>query len=93
MPGPRVPLVKVVFEFLQSAHKSHLADLYCIYVLFAFSLSLNFDAEANDITSQQGLNTLSIAEITGIPRETVRRKLKVLLDKNLIVRGPKRPIC
>ena len=35
-----------------------------------------------------GLNTLSIAEMTGIPRETVRRRLKLLVANELIVPGP-----
>ena len=37
------------------------------------------------IQGQHPVNALSIAEATGIPRETVRRKLKVLLEKGAIV--------
>jgi predicted transcriptional regulator len=33
---------------------------------------------------QQGVNALSVASATGIPRETVRRKLKLLLERGVI---------
>lgn len=33
------------------------------------------------ITNQRGINALSIAQATGIPRETVRRKLKLLVKR------------
>ena len=35
----------------------------------------------------QGLNALSVAEITRIPRETVRRKLRAMVDQGHILRG------
>ncbi len=34
-----------------------------------------------------GLNALSVAEITRIPRETVRRKLRAMVDQGHILRG------
>jgi hypothetical protein len=37
------------------------------------------------IDGQRGLNATSIASATGIPRETVRRKLKLLLELGFIV--------
>jgi DNA-binding transcriptional regulator YhcF (GntR family) len=36
------------------------------------------------LEGQQAVNALSIAEATGIPRETVRRKLKQLLERGVI---------
>jgi DNA-binding IclR family transcriptional regulator len=35
---------------------------------------------------QRGCNALSIAEATGLPRETVRRKMKRLVDMGFLVR-------
>ncbi len=35
---------------------------------------------------QRGCNALSIAEATGLPRETVRRKMKRLVDMGILVR-------
>lgn len=37
------------------------------------------------IEGQHPVNALSIAEATGVPRETVRRKLKILLAKGVII--------
>ena len=37
------------------------------------------------IDGQRGVNAFSIAQATGIPRETVRRKLKLLLEHGVIV--------
>lgn len=36
------------------------------------------------VEGQQGVNALSVANATGIPRETVRRKLKLLLEQGVI---------
>ena len=37
------------------------------------------------LEGQRGVNALTISEATGIPRETVRRKLKLLLERGVIV--------
>lgn len=51
-------------------------EALCIFYLISY----------NDIFSKNklGLNTMSISEITGIPRPTVIRKLQILLKKQLI---------
>jgi hypothetical protein len=36
------------------------------------------------VEGQQGVNAMSVAAATGIPRETVRRKLKLLLERGVI---------
>lgn len=36
------------------------------------------------LEAQQGVNALSVAAATGIPRETVRRKLKLLMERGVI---------
>lgn len=40
------------------------------------------------IHRRRGLNVLSLADITRIPRESVRRKLAAMVDRELIVREP-----
>ncbi len=41
------------------------------------------------VEGQRGINAMSIAAATGIPRETVRRKLKRLVDQGLIIEKSK----
>ena len=41
------------------------------------------------VEGQRGINAMSIAATTGIPRETVRRKLKRLLERGYIVEKTK----
>ncbi len=36
----------------------------------------------------RGMNAMSVAEICGIPRETARRKLKLLVERKIIGIGP-----
>lgn len=45
-------------------------------------------AEVNDIRSED-INVQSIANFSGLPRETVRRKLNTLLEKGWVVRDEK----
>lgn len=40
------------------------------------------------IRRRRGLNVLSLADITRIPRESVRRKLALMVDRGLVVREP-----
>ena len=42
------------------------------------------------VAVQRGVNALSVAAATGIPRETVRRKLKMLVEKGVLVREGRR---
>ncbi len=44
----------------------------------------NWRSEIEKLSSR-GINSMSLAEITGIPRPTVSRKVKKLLDKNLVI--------
>jgi DNA-binding transcriptional ArsR family regulator len=45
----------------------------------------NLDAVVG-VARQRGCNALSIAEATGLPRETVRRKMRRLVDMGVLVR-------
>jgi hypothetical protein len=64
----------------------------CFQAVIAFGGS---DAEAESIerayeeSTSLGTSAVSIGEVTGIPRETVRRKLKTLSDHGLLTTSPK----
>lgn len=47
-----------------------------------------FSAGQLEPTLPVSINVRSIAEYTGIPRETVRRKINQLVEKGWVVRGP-----
>ncbi len=62
-------------------------DQYLIYMVFVLSdLSRRLQAKAGTVErsglarGQAGLNALSVADITEIPRETTRRKLRLLVE-------------
>ena len=54
--------------------------------------SIVFDDYIKAILDQSvaGLNTMSISEMTGLPRATVIRKLKILENNNLLVSNSKK---
>lgn len=61
-------------------------DQYLIYMVFALGdLSRRLQARAGTVdqgrppSTQAGLNALSVSDITEIPRETTRRKLRLLV--------------
>jgi hypothetical protein len=69
-------------------------DQYLIYMVFVLSdLSRQLQAHAGTAETRtapprlSGLNALSVADITEIPRETVRRKLRLLVDSGLLRLG------
>lgn len=69
-------------------------DQYLIYMVFVLSdLSRrtptgSHSANTETISARDiGLNTLSIADITEIPRETARRKLRLLVGAGYLRRG------
>lgn len=71
-------------------------DQFLIHLVFMLTdlASANAVAEARAkgavtvIRRRRGLNVLSLADITRIPRESVRRKLATLADRSLVVREP-----
>lgn len=71
-------------------------DQFLIHLVFMLTdlASANAVAEARAkgagtvIQRRRGLNVLSLADITRIPRESVRRKLATLVDRSLVVREP-----
>ena len=48
---------------------------------------LNIEGWRSEIENlnSQGINTMSLSEITGVPRPTVSRKIKKLIKKNLAI--------
>jgi len=71
-------------------------DLYLIFVVFAqsemarslASMELASRGLNPQETGPKGMNALSLAEICFIPRETTRRKLKTLVDRDFLRMGP-----
>jgi len=71
-------------------------DSEALYIYTAFLLALAAEAvksvglNENDMSGEvtATLSAFSIASMTGIPRETVRRKLRILSDRGMIVPGP-----
>lgn len=71
-------------------------DQFLIHLVFMLTdlASANAVVEARArgavtvIRRRRGLNVLSLADITRIPRESVRRKLAAMVDRNLVVREP-----
>lgn len=70
-------------------------DRYLIYLVFLLA-DLSRKVAAGEAAARgartaesgpRGLNALSIAEITRVPRETTRRKLQALVDTGYLVRG------
>ena len=71
-------------------------DSEALYIYTAFllaaaaeaikSVSMNKDADDGGVTAT--LSAFSISSMTGIPRETVRRKLRILVERGLISHGP-----
>lgn len=54
-------------------------DQYLLYLTFLLSeMADNLNGEGGAPRPQRGLNALSLSEITGIPRESARRKLLLL---------------
>ena len=69
-------------------------DQYLIYMVFVLSdmsrrasNSSSSQTDSSNIRRDVGLNTLSIADITEIPRETARRKLRLLVQAGYLKRG------
>lgn len=69
-------------------------DQFLLHLIFMLTelACANLAAEArakgaqNVIVPRRGLNVLSLAEITRVPRETVRRKLAAMAERGLVVR-------
>jgi len=69
-------------------------DQFLLHLVFLMTelSAVNFAAEAkakgaqNVVVRRRGLNVLSLADITRVPRETVRRKLAAMAERGLVVR-------
>jgi hypothetical protein len=93
--------VKFQHEFLEFLF-AHLVDMRVIFegdldaLLIFISISryylrderANADLNQDDFGSGRLLTLSRITELTGIPRETVRRKLRQLESKGLLEKGP-----
>ena len=75
------------FRFLNLAQNSSLNDLYCVYIVLALGLAQR-TPPGKAPEQDAGLNLLTVAEMTGIPRETARRKIHRLIESGFVVRHP-----
>jgi len=67
-------------------------DQYLIYLVFllddlAREIAVREGPRRTRLAAPRGLNALSIAEVTDIPRETARRKLHLMVAAGYIERG------
>ncbi|HMO42800.1 MAG TPA: hypothetical protein PKB04_05650, partial [Phenylobacterium sp.] len=71
-------------------------DSEALYIYIAFLLALAAEAvktvglSEDDLSDEvtATLSAFSISSMTGIPRETVRRKLRILVERGMITPGP-----
>lgn len=85
--------LSAVLARLRSRYDGDL-DQFLVHLLFIMTelAGVNAAAEARAKGAERvalrrrGLNVLSVADITGVPRETVRRKLAALIERGLVVR-------
>lgn len=83
-----------LFEILRNMADRHGGDFQEYIILYALLLASDYDQiSANEPDTNliprpypKGVNLLSIAEITGIPRETVRRKVARLIAEGSVTR-------
>ncbi len=86
--------LELLFSILMDERPIFGDDLDALLVYTAISRHhlrderLGLAIEDPDFGERRGLTTAAIARSTGIPRETVRRKLLLLETKGLLERGP-----
>lgn len=84
-----------LFEILRNIRTKHGGDFEEYLILYALLLASDYHHMMNysqpidrsHARRPQGVNLLSISEITNIPRETVRRKVAKLVAEGSITRG------
>lgn len=90
----RLQLSSRLFQFFVHLRTKHNIDGETFLILFAFQLAYQADMAKKSLSGDLShvhcatLSASAIAEMTRVPRETVRRKLKVLEAEGLISRGP-----
>ncbi len=83
-----------LFEIFRNVTDRHGGDFQEYIILYALLLASDYhhinanssDTANSDPRRHKGVNLLSIAEITGIPRETVRRKVAKLVAEGSVTR-------
>jgi hypothetical protein len=84
-----------LFELLRNIRTKHGGDFEEYLILYSLLLTSDYHQMMVSIQSSdkplrrrpQGVNLLSISDITNIPRETVRRKVAKLVAEGSITRG------
>jgi len=80
-----------LFEILRQVRDAHQGDFDAYLILYSLVLAETYETQVRrpingGESGTRGLNLLSVAEITGIPRETVRRKIVKLVDAGSVAR-------
>ena len=77
---------KKLFRNLETFHVFGICAVNQHHTKVTNETSMSRDKFLSSLLSDkvQGINAMSISDITGIPRATVIRKLKILLDKNFL---------
>lgn len=81
-----------LFEILRQVRSTHHGDLEEYLILYSLVLADTYEKQVRPIPEgaaprRHGLNLLSVSEITGIPRETVRRKIARLIEAGSVGRS------
>ena len=85
----QIPMITSYKKFFGDIEAFHIFGI-CVVNEHLFAKKISEDYMARDeflksifsANKMQGINAMSISEITGIPRATVIRKLKILVNKN-----------
>jgi hypothetical protein len=85
-------VVRSAFHFLNEAKTLVGGDVDRLHILFAFGLTQACGPAAQDALNSDGvyLNALSISQMTNIPRETARRKLKEMVSEGMMTQDADR---
>ena len=81
-----------LFDVLRQVRTTHHGDLEEYLILYALILADTYEKQAGSLAESEttahrgGVNLLSVAEMTGIPRETVRRKIVKLIAAGSVAR-------
>lgn len=85
-------VVRSAFHFINDAKSLVGGDVDRLHILLAFGLTQACEPASQGAPNSDGvyLNALSISQMTNIPRETVRRKLKEMVSEGMMIQDAER---
>lgn len=92
-PAYQYAFVNFLLDHLADLSRAYRGDFQQILILAIIGqrwLSLLRNAQGGDLPrpDEMAISASRLADVTGIPRETVRRKLALLQDRGWVVQGP-----